>query len=126
MKLHNDKQAFSDTILSVSRELNIVPALIEKDYYVTLLLKALRDKIPGLLFKGGTSLSKCHKIIDRFSEDIDLTLDNEHYSQSKKRKANKAVIEACDELGFTVANREFVEKHSHGNYNVYNIEYPIL
>ena len=79
MKLHNDKQAFSDTILSVSRELNIVPALIEKDYYVTLLLKALRDKIPGLLFKGGTSLSKCHKIIDRFSEDIDLTLDNEHY-----------------------------------------------
>lgn len=126
MKLHNDKQAFSDTILSVSRELNIVPALIEKDYYVTLLLKALRDKIPGLLFKGGTSLSKCHKIIDRFSEDIDLTLDNDHYSQSKKRKANKAVIEACDELGFTVANREFVEKHSHGNYNVYNIEYPIL
>ena len=126
MKLHNDKQAFSDTILSVSRELNIVPALIEKDYYVTLLLKALKNKIPGLLFKGGTSLSKCHKIIDRFSEDIDLTLDSEHYSQSRKRKANKAVIEACDELGFTLANREFVEKHSHGNYNVYNIEYPIL
>lgn len=126
MKLHNDKQAFSDTILSVSRELNIVPALIEKDYYVTLLLKALKNKIPGLLFKGGTSLSKCHKIIDRFSEDIDLTLDTEHYSQSKKRKANKTIIEICDELGLVLERRDFLEKHSHANYNGYIVEYPVM
>ena len=126
MKLHDDKTTFYDLVNSISRDLKIVPALIEKDYYATLLLKALNDKIPGLLFKGGTSLSKCHKIIDRFSEDIDLTLDNEHYSQSKKRGANKTIIETCDELGFSLLNRDFLEKHSHSNYNAYNIEYPIL
>ena len=47
------------------------PAIIEKDYYVTLVLCELAKQVPDLLFKGGTSLSKCHKIIDRFSEDID-------------------------------------------------------
>ena len=39
MKLHNDKQVISNTILPVSIELNIIPALTEKDYYVTLFLK---------------------------------------------------------------------------------------
>ena len=126
MKLHEDKQAFSDTVLSVSRTFRMAPALVEKDYYVTLILKALNDRIPGLLFKGGTSLSKCHKIIDRFSEDIDLTLDNEHFTQGKKRQANKAVVEVCDEFGFAVINRADVEEHSHGNYNEYNVEFPIL
>ena len=126
MLLHKDKEKFVEAIQAASIYHGISASLVEKDYYVTLLLKMLNGKIPGLLFKGGTSLAKCYKIIDRFSEDIDLTLDNNHFSQSKKRNANKAVIEVCDELGFILSNREFVEKHSHGNYNVYNIEYPIL
>ena len=36
------------------------------------------------------------------------------------------MIEVCDELGFILSNREFVEQHSYGNYNVYNVEYPVL
>ncbi|MBO4667393.1 MAG: nucleotidyl transferase AbiEii/AbiGii toxin family protein [Bacilli bacterium] len=126
MKLHEEKNAFYDVILFTSRELKISPELVEKDYFTTIVLKKLNDKISGLLFKGGTSLSKCYDVIDRFSEDIDLTLDIEHFSQSKKRRANKLIIEVCDELGFNLQNREFLEKHSHSNYNVYNIEYPIL
>ncbi len=62
-----------------SEYFNVAPALIEKDYYVTLILKCLNQEIPGLLFKGGTSLSKCYKLIDRFSEDIDLTLDGTQF-----------------------------------------------
>ena len=53
-------------------------------------------------------------------------MDIEHFSQRKKRNANKAVIDVCDELGFNVINREIVEKHSHASYNIYNIGYPIL
>ena len=126
MMLHEDKQSFADIVRTVSRAYMIAPALIEKDYYVTLLLKALKDKIDGLLFKGGTSLSKCYKAIDRFSEDIDLTLDTAHFTQGKKRAANRAVLSVCDELGFAVNNREVAENHSHGYYNAYEIEYPIL
>lgn len=52
---------------------------IEKDWWVTLALKALfsGSYSSHLVFKGGTSLSKCWQIIDRFSEDIDLAIDRE-------------------------------------------------
>ena len=49
--------------------------LLEKDLWVVWALRALFDSplSADLTFKGGTSLSKVYKIIDRFSEDIDLT-----------------------------------------------------
>lgn len=51
--------------------------LLEKDLWVVWTLRALFDSplSADLTFKGGTSLSKVYKIIDRFSEDIDLTYD---------------------------------------------------
>lgn len=53
-------------------------AIIEKDYWVCLTLDYLFHKCPwarAFTFKGGTSLSKCYGLIQRFSEDIDLILD---------------------------------------------------
>ncbi|WP_169833681.1 nucleotidyl transferase AbiEii/AbiGii toxin family protein, partial [Tritonibacter mobilis] len=51
--------------------------LLEKDIWVVWVLDALFDSALGehLVFKGGTSLSKVYKAIDRFSEDVDLTYD---------------------------------------------------
>ena len=67
MKLHNNKEAFMQAIAATAAHFNIAAALCRKDYYVTLVLEKIKEYAPGLLFKGGTSLSKCHKIIDRFS-----------------------------------------------------------
>ncbi len=52
------------------------PAIIEKDFWVCWMLRRLfvDPLVPGLVFKGGTSLSKCWEAIRRFSEDIDLTI----------------------------------------------------
>lgn len=52
---------------------------IEKDWWVTIVLKALFNTpyANNLLFKGGTSLSKCWHLIERFSEDIDVAIDKE-------------------------------------------------
>lgn len=52
-------------------------AIVEKDYWVVWLLNLLFSGpyAEALTFKGGTSLSKAHKVIDRFSEDVDLTVD---------------------------------------------------
>lgn len=52
-------------------------AIVEKDYWVVWLLNLLFSGpyADALTFKGGTSLSKAHKVIDRFSEDVDLTID---------------------------------------------------
>jgi Uncharacterized conserved protein len=56
------------------------PVMIEKDYWVCWALGRLfgtggaDELIAGLVFKGGTSLSKVYGAINRFSEDIDLTI----------------------------------------------------
>ena len=60
-----------------SFEYRISNAIVEKDFWVTLILDYLFHKCKYkdyFIFKGGTSLSKCFNIIDRFSEDIDLIL----------------------------------------------------
>jgi len=70
---------FEQAVLAASehfRERGLRPAIIEKDYYVTEVLRiiAMIDRTK-VIFKGGTSLSKGWDLIDRFSEDIDLFLD---------------------------------------------------
>ena len=72
--LHNHKQ-FSDLIRIVAEQKGIDPALVEKDYWIMHCLYGLQKL--GLTFelKGGTSLSKGFKIIDRFSEDIDIHIE---------------------------------------------------
>lgn len=55
--------------------------LLEKDIWVVWALQILGTDLQllqSLTFKGGTSLSKAHGLIDRFSEDVDLTLNIEH------------------------------------------------
>ena len=124
--LFKNEQEFKELVEATGKQFNLTNAYVEKDYYVTLLLKELSQKVPGLLFKGGTSLSKCFHIIDRFSEDVDLTLDLEHFTQGNKRKANKTIIEVCDSLGFKILNEAQVINHSHANYNLYQVGYPAI
>ncbi len=121
MILHKDKENFDIAIRAASRFFNVSPAIIEKDYYVTLVLCELAKRVPELLFKGGTSLSKCHKIIDRFSEDIDITLDSEHQSQGKRRNLKYTIVEICNNLGLNLLNES--ETRSRRDYNRYKIDY---
>lgn len=123
MRLHNDKSEFIEYIRAAADYYGVNPALIEKDYYVTLFLSKAREEIPGVVFKGGTSLSKCYKLIDRFSEDIDLTLDSEHFTQSQKRAANKAITKVCADIGLVLINED--EILSRRDYNCFNVAYPI-
>ena len=58
MYLHEDKEGFKDIIEQVSNETGRTPIVIEKDYYVTLILKLLSEQLGNCVFKGGTSLSK--------------------------------------------------------------------
>jgi len=121
MVLHNDKENFDIAIKAASRHFNVSPAIIEKGYYVTLVLSELAKQVPDLLFKGGTSLSKCHKIIDRFSEDIDITLDSNHQSQGKRKNLKYTIIEICNTLGLNLLNES--ETRSRRDYNCYKIDY---
>jgi hypothetical protein len=51
------------------------PAVIEKDYYVTEVLRIVAGAADKVIFKGGTSLLKGWNLVARFSEDIDIFLD---------------------------------------------------
>ena len=76
MNLHSDKKTFKNAILISSQALNIMPVFIEKDYWISLVLKRLSESkyVDSVVFKGGTSLSKGFKLINRFSEDVDLAV----------------------------------------------------
>lgn len=64
---------------------------IEKDWWVTVTLKALfqTDCRNFLIFKGGTSLSKGFNIIERFSEDIDLAISHSFFGIEKTSKSQR-------------------------------------
>lgn len=69
--LHNHKD-FSGLLNILTEKTNILPGLIEKDYWIMHVLYGLKKQGLDFELKGGTSLSKGYKIIDRFSEDIDI------------------------------------------------------
>ena len=76
MNLHYNTQLFSQTLRAASQHLKINLGFVEKDYWITLVLQRLSDSkfSNDAVFKGGTSLSKGYRLIDRFSEDIDLAI----------------------------------------------------
>ena len=65
---------------AASRQSGLAPAILEKDYWVCKTLNvlfALPELGSHLVFKGGTSLSKVYGLIDRFSEDVDISFHRE-------------------------------------------------
>lgn len=66
---------------------------VEKDFFAISILKLISSKAENVVFKGGTCLSKCYKLINRFSEDIDISIIEEHLSESKRRNLVHNIIE---------------------------------
>ncbi|MDD3926796.1 MAG: nucleotidyl transferase AbiEii/AbiGii toxin family protein [bacterium] len=100
MKLHSDSSALETLLLDISSRTGIRADIIEKDYYVTLILKELADKqkdIPAY-FKGGTALYKALGSIRRFSEDIDLTVSVTDCSNSQAKKRLEEKLRIGSEL----------------------------
>lgn len=76
MILHEDQGLFQTSIRAAASHFGIPDFLIEKDYWLTSVLKKLSQSSYRdlFVFKGGTSLSKAFGLIQRFSEDVDLAL----------------------------------------------------
>ena len=123
MYLHEDKETFKEIIEQVSDDTGRTVIVIEKDYYVTMILRLLSERLPFIVFKGGTSLSKCHKAINRFSEDIDITIDTA-ISQGQKKKVKEAIEEVSSLLGLSIPNLD--ETRSRRDYNRYEIAYSSI
>ena len=121
MYLHSDRETFKNIIEQVADSSMRTPAVVEKDYYVTLILKLLSEQLEHCVFKGGTSLSKGFHVIDRFSEDIDITF-NEHIGESRRKKLKNVVLKGIsEELGMPIAN--WRNTQSDRDYNAYLFSY---
>lgn len=121
MYLHEDKDVFKEVIEQVAEDSSRAAAVIEKDYYVTMILRLLSQKLSNLVFKGGTSLSKGFKAINRFSEDIDITFD-EHIGESRRKKLKNNVLKSIsEELGMPISNWD--QTQSDRDYNAYYFSY---
>jgi predicted nucleotidyltransferase component of viral defense system len=66
---------------AIASKMGMTPFAVEKDWWVSRTLEIIfqMDIAKYLVFKGGTSLSKAWKLINRFSEDIDLAIDKEYF-----------------------------------------------
>lgn len=99
-----------DLFLATANRLGTPLGNVEKDFWVCWTLQALYHRLPAgprLLFKGGTSLSKAHNLIQRFSEDIDITIFRDDIDQAatveelqglsnnKRRQKLDAIRDAC-------------------------------
>ena len=91
MFLHKDKQVFEEVISATSEFLGRSIDIVEKDYFVTMILKLLCKHYDNVVFKGGTSLSKALHLITRFSEDIDITF-SEHIGGARRKKLKNVVM----------------------------------
>lgn len=118
--LHKHKEEFINAVNLASEYFHILPVIVEKDYYVTMILRELTERQGFVVFKGGTSLSKCHKAIKRFSEDIDITIDS-RLSQGQMKKLKEVIKDIATELDLAIPN--IGETRSRRSYNRYILEY---
>ena len=124
MNLHENKELFRDAIIATSQLKGIAEICVEKDYWVTLALYSIFSNEIGksCIFKGGTALSKCNQLIDRFSEDIDIVLlklgdEGSNQLKNKLKKVTKVVGEIIPEIEIKgITNKKGMIRKTAHNY----------
>jgi predicted nucleotidyltransferase component of viral defense system len=118
------------SINEASRISGISAKAIEKDWWVTLSLKLVFSTpyAKHFAFKGGTSLSKGWQLIDRFSEDIDISLSSEAVGIAYAKKPSKTFVEQLRRAGCSFTTNELTAalkaefRNSQVPENLYSIE----
>ena len=124
MNWYKEYQAeWKEIIETVARELGRSEQMVEKDTIQSMFLFELAKSELPFVFKGGTSLSKAYNLIDRFSEDIDLSM-NRRPTQSERVKSKELIIEIAENLGLVLSNPEEIK--SRYDYNKYVFKYDSL
>jgi len=124
MNIH-ESDDFKDAIIATAKYFNMRQVVIEKDYWVTYILKNLSQSEfrNTVVFKGGTSLSKAFNVINRFSEDIDLAIISpEGYSGNKLKVLLKEISETLSSGLIPIASHPKEKKLGKLRATVY--EYP--
>lgn len=92
------KNEWKEIIETVARECKRAELMVEKDTVQSMFLLDLARVDLPFVFKGGTSLSKAYNLIDRFSEDIDLSM-NRKPTQTERKSSKEHILAIADSLG---------------------------
>lgn len=122
MYLHENKEELAQLVSDAAIRFERAEAYILKDYYATMVLREVTSRNPRVVFKGGTCLSKCHHVIDRFSEDVDLGMAEVHVTEGMRKALKRAVTEAADAVGLDITNID--QTRSRRDYNRYDMALP--
>jgi len=105
MNLYQNKELFQDAVVAAAQRFGILEIYIEKDYWITAALyQIFHSDISGdAVFKGGTALSKAYRLVNRFSEDIDIVIiskesDTGTQLKNKLRAISKEVEKIMPEV----------------------------
>jgi len=125
-----NREKLKDIIPVLARKHNFRPAIIEKDYYLTVTLNNIESHLSDkLVFKGGTLLNKIHLNFHRLSEDLDfIYLSREELdTRSKRSKAITPIREKMEEfLNYLDLKSEKPEGQGFNNSTqyIFDISYP--
>ena len=111
-------------LTNTSKQTRLSPPAIEKDWWVTMSLRALFscECANHIVFKGGTSLSKGWGLIDRFSEDIDIAIDRAFFGfegELKRKQITNLRRCSCSYIKDKLKD-ELDEKFQEANINEYS------
>ena len=110
------REQWKEILETVARETARTEQMVEKDTIQSFFLYELAKSALPFVFKGGTSLSKAYGLIDRFSEDIDLSM-NRRPTESERRHTKNMLISIGEQLGLTLSNPEGIQsRHSYNRY----------
>lgn len=119
----NHSKEWKEIIETVAREIGRTELMVEKDTVQSMFLSELSKAELPFVFKGGTSLSKAYNMIDRFSEDIDLSM-NRKPTESERKASKELIIQIAESLGMTLGNPDKIR--SRYDYNKYVFKYMSL
>lgn len=117
------RSQWKEIIETVARELGRAELMVEKDTIQSMFLLELSKSELPFVFKGGTSLSKAYNLIDRFSEDIDLSM-NRKLTEGERKTSKELIVSIADSLGMTLMNPDKIR--SRHDYNMYVFTYESL
>ena len=117
------RREWKEIIETVARECKRAELMVEKDALQSMfLLGSSKTDLP-FVFKGGTSLSKAYGLINRFSEDIDLSM-NRKLMQSERKASKECIVEIAKSQGMELTNPDQIK--SRYDYNRYVFHYDSL
>ena len=101
--IHENKEDFIKALGRASKKKGFLLPLIEKDYYLTLILSQVHELSEDLIFKGGTCLNKVYYAYYRLSEDLDFSMILPQYKVTRGQR-RKCIQPVKDRI------RKFVEQ----------------